>query len=116
MFALAYKLVFYFLVLLYNFLKPHIFLYFFTFSKYKYTLIHFQLKISTKKLNKLFLNKKTNVAGTIVEKLFHPSNLSTRFSLHHYFISTFHVLNIDITSSHFKIFLYIIISYLLFIF
>ena len=40
--ALAYKLVFCFLVLLYSFLKLHIFLYFFTFSKYKYTLTHSQ--------------------------------------------------------------------------
>ena len=49
-------------------------------------------------LNHLFPNKETDVAWIIVEKLFHTISLSTNFSQHHYFISTFHVLNVDVES------------------
>ena len=44
---------------MYSFLKSHFFLFFLTFSKYKYTLVHIQQKIFSKKLYKLFPNKLT---------------------------------------------------------
>ena len=44
---------------MYSFLKPHFFLLFLTFSKYKYTLTQIQQKVFRKKLYKLFPNKPT---------------------------------------------------------